>query len=492
MRRGRARTAALALALAAAACARHESAAARRLPPGDGVYLAGGPGADPAETERLLAKGAFGHVFLPAIDLSAADEWKAEERPAPARPVPNLPAVLVAAAGEGFDAALTAPGADALAARIGDALSRVLARRASFGSVEGVALDLPFSEAKAEAFGALAERLRSRLPHELFLLASLRFTPAEKSQADFSKWLSAADGYLVAVFGDTAAADPAAADRLGKPWWALYAPSARGDGADASGAPRRLNEGALAALTDDARVSLTHDLELSESDTASFVFHIGAPIEVGGARFGPGDAISFHQPALSELLYRLGSDLTGKKLVRGRVVRLDGASDAERVLTLEALTDVLQGRPLLPDLRIAVAREGSSLRISAANATTHASIVSRTANWVDVDVPSGHIRDVTLGGFDRYEVFDAEGRAVTPGRATRVRFFETLVGPRERLDDAAIVVAGRIPGDCCRFRQHLLAASGPELTGDWVAPPPEPTPTAAPRGKPRAVARKKR
>ncbi len=491
MRRRRSRAAALALALAASACARQKAGVARRLPPGDGVYLAGGLGADPSEAERLLGKGAFGHVFLPAVDLDAGGEWKAEERPAPARPVSGLPVVLVVAAGEGFDAALTAPGADALAARIGDALSRALAHRSAFGPVEGVALDLPFSESKAVAFGALVTRLRSRVPSELFLLASLRFAPSEKSREDFSRWLSGADGYLVALFGETAAADPAVIDALGKPWWALYAPSARGEGTDASGARRLLNEKALAALTDDARVSLTHDLELSESGTSGFVFHVSAPLEIVGMRFGPGDTISFHQPALSELLYRLGSDLTGKKLVRGRVVRLDGASDADRILTLEALTDVLQGRPLVPDLRVSVAREGSSLRISAANATTHTSLVSRTANWVEVDVPSGHIRDVTLGGFDRYEVFDADGRPVTPGRATRVRFFETLVGPRERLDDAAIVVAGRIPGDCCRFRQHLLAASGQELTGDWIAPPPEPTPTAAPRRKPKAAAKKR-
>ena len=120
MRRRRSRAAALALALAASACARQKAGVARRLPPGDGVYLAGGLGADPSEAERLLGKGAFAHVFLPAVDLAAGGEWKAEERPAPARPVAGLPVVLVVAAGEDFDAALTAPGADALAARIGD------------------------------------------------------------------------------------------------------------------------------------------------------------------------------------------------------------------------------------------------------------------------------------------------------------------------------------------------------------------------------------
>ncbi|HEY7575906.1 MAG TPA: hypothetical protein VIB08_12115, partial [Thermoanaerobaculia bacterium] len=111
----------------------------------------------------------------------------------------------------------------------------------------------------------------------------------------------------------------------------------------------------------------------------------------------------------------------------------------------------------------------------------HASVVSRTANWVEVDLPGGQIRDIVPGGFDRYEVFDAEGRAVTPGRATRVRFFETLVAPREKIEGAAILLRGRPPAGCCRFRQHVLSASGTEVAGDWTSPPPEPTPTAGPR-----------
>ena len=479
----------LVAALTLVSCAREKAAPGRRLPAGDGIDLPGGPGADPSDTERLLARGAFGHVLLPAVDLSESAGWKARERTPPAHPLARLPVVLVVAAGPGFDAALAETGADGLATRIGDALTRVLSHRAAFGAVEGVALDLPFSEPRAEAFGAMVARLRSRLPADLFLLATLRFSPNEKTRADFLGHLAAADGFLAAVFGEKAAADPVAIDALGRPWWALYAPSARGEGTDAAGTRHLLFENALSALTDDARASLSHDLELSEGGTSGFVFHVTAPFEIPGARLAAGDTVSFRQPALSELMYRLGSDLTGKKFVRGRVLKLDGAAESDRILTLEAVADVLQGRPLLPDLRVAVTRDGSSLRISAANAATHASVVSHTANWVEVDVPSGHVRDVTLGGFDRYEVFDADGRPVTPGRATRVRFFETLVGPKEKIEDAAIIVAGRVPADCCRFRQHLLAASGQELTGDWIAPPPEPTPTAA--RKPKAGARRR-
>ena len=169
--------------------------------------------------------------------------------------------------------------------------------------------------------------------------------------------------------------------------------------------------------------------------------------------------------------------------MRGRLIVLDGTSESERVLTLTGLSDILLGRPLLPDLRIAVTTDASGLRIAAENRSSHASVVSRTVNWVDVDVPSGHIRDVQLGGFDRYEVFDAEGRPVTPGRATRVRFHEILVGPQEKIEEAAILLYGRPAAGCCRYRQHTLSASGTEVVGDWSEPPVPPTPTPSPKAK---------
>ena len=97
-----------------------------------------------------------------------------------------------------------------------------------------------------------------------------------------------------------------------------------------------------------------------------------------------------------------------------------------------------------------------------------------------VEVPPGDVRDAQLGGFDRYEVFDAEGRPVTPGRAARIRFFEILVGPREKIEPATIQLRMSPPAGCCRFRQHLLAASGSEVAGDWIAPPPPPTPPPKP------------
>jgi hypothetical protein len=110
------------------------------------------------------------------------------------------------------------------------------------------------------------------------------------------------------------------------------------------------------------------------------------------------------------------------------------------------------------------------------NRSGQASVVSRVANWLEVDFSPARPADVQLGGFDRYEVYDAGERPVSPGRATRVRLFETLVAPMETVTSARIVVRGSLPAGCCRFRLHASAASGPEITTDWSTPPPTPTP----------------
>ena len=52
---------------------------------------------------------------------------------------------------------------------------------------------------------------------------------------------------------------------------------------------------------------------------------------------------------------------------------------------------------------------------SSSNRSHHASVVSRVANWIEVDLAPARPADVQLGGFDRYEVYDAAGRPVTPG-----------------------------------------------------------------------------
>jgi hypothetical protein len=88
-------------------------------------------------------------------------------------------------------------------------------------------------------------------------------------------------------------------------------------------------------------------------------------------------------------------------------------------------------------------------------------------NWIEVDLDRPGVRDIRPGGFDRYEVYAANGRRVSLGRAQRVRFYETLVGPFEKIAPAVIVTLRPPPPRCCRFRLHLLAAAGPEVAADW-------------------------
>ncbi|MGH9369460.1 MAG: hypothetical protein ACRD3M_17535 [Thermoanaerobaculia bacterium] len=477
----------LLLALALAACGRQKSDGQRSLPSGDGVWLSAGLSGGEPEAQEILRRGAFARVFLPAVRLLAeGGVWKTAASPLPPTPVTAVPVVFVVESDGDFEAAFLPGAEETVAAAIGDGLSRALQRRGQFGRVEGVHLDLPFRAEATEAFGALATRLRARLPGDLFLTATLGFVPPKKERKDFVQRLASLDGFVAFVYGIGAGTDPIAADALGKPWWAGYRSGARGEGSGASETPRAgLTERFLEGLTESGEVSLEHDLALRQEGVSGFVFRPSAAVTIDGARFEAGDRIAFAQPSVSELLYRFGADLAGRRLVRGRLVALDGSAESERVFTMAALSDVLLGRPLLPDLRVSLRAEEAGLRLAAENFSTHASVVSRTVNWVEVDLPSGQISDVQPGGFDRYEVFDAEGRPVTPGRATRVRFFETLIAPREQIEDAVILLRGRPAAEGHRFRQHVLAASGTELAGDWMSPPPEPTPTPEPKPKAR-------
>jgi len=475
------------LALVLAAACRHEKTAqGRSLPAGDAVWLSEGLGEDPAATDEVLARGGLARVFLPAVHVRReAGAWKAAGIPLPARPAAAPPVVLVVEA-DADSAAISVGAEDAAAAAIAEGLKGVLAKGGTTGRIEGVHLDLPLEEATAESFGRVATRVRSLLPSPLFLTCSLRFSPTPKKRDEVLKSLAAIDGFVAFVFGVGALTDPMTADSLGKPWWAGYVPGATAVWSDSAGNPRgRLSEKYLRALTDDSRVPLGHDLVLQQEGAEGFLFRPPVSVDVAGVRLSAGDQVAFRQPLVSDLLQRLGSDLVGRKLLRGRLVVLDGRSDSERIFTLAALSDVLLGRPLLPDLRVEFAADATGLRVSAENRSAHSSIVSHTANWVEVDVPSGHIRDVQPGGFDRYEVFDADGRPVTPGRATRVRLYETLVAPQEKIEAATILLWGRPAEGCCRFRQHVLASSGPEVAGDWTAPPAPPTPPPKSRAKPK-------
>lgn len=131
------------------------------------------------------------------------------------------------------------------------------------------------------------------------------------------------------------------------------------------------------------------------------------------------------------------------------------------------MNEILLGHSLSPDLRVSIERGAGSVAVSAQNLSPLPSILSRTMNWIEVDLDRPGVRDIRPGGFDRYEVFTAGGRRMSLGRAQRVRFYETLVGPFEKIAPAVIVTLRPPPDVCCRFRLHLLAAAGPEVAADW-------------------------
>src|SRR5262249_55299472 len=196
------------------------------------------------------------------------------------------------------------------------------------------------------------------------------------------------------------------------------------------------------------------------------------PISMPGFSFQAGDRMVFRQPIQSEVVYHLGTDVTARRFVRGRVVLLPERSESDRIFTLGALADLLTGRAAAVALHVTVEEERGALHLTVQNTTPHASVISSTANWVEVEVPSGGIREVQTGGFNRFEVYGSDRNPVTLGRATIVRFFENLVNPNETIEPARILLRGAAPPECCVFHFHVLSASGQEVTEKTSVPTP--------------------
>jgi hypothetical protein len=451
--------------LGAATCKKKPSAASGRLPASDAVWLADGTDDGGGDTEAAILRGGFGSVFVPVTRLSQeGGRWSAVAVAPPAAPFSRLPVTLVISAGDEAAAALAAPqGATALGDAVWLAAKAALRDAARFGRVRGIHLDVPFAAANAETFGSLLRGLRSKLPPEILLTQTLRASFTTEQQEAMRKAGSASDGWVAFLFGEGGGADAAAADGLERPWLAAYSPAAAGR-AGSGDNERVVPESVLALLTDDPRVELSHDLTLKEESASAFLLTPHAPVSAGGFSFRPGDSVRFRQPSLSDMVYRFGADLAGKRFVRGRVVLLSGRSEPQRIFTAAALSDILLGRPLNTDLRVSIETAKGVVTLAAENPTPHASLVSRTSNWIEIELPDGGISDVKAGGFDRFEVFGPEGGAVTLGRATRLRFFETLVSPWEKIEAARILVRKRPRKDCCVYRIHVLSSAGAEVT----------------------------
>jgi hypothetical protein len=352
--------------------------------------------------------------------------------------------------------------------------------------VIGVHLDFPFSSAGASRYADFVTALRKGLAPGTFVSIALQAAPSSESdRKKLAPLLEATDALVAFAFRDGEHADPAAVDSLRRPWWAAFGTAGHGVRSAADGRPiGNVAEKFLDPLSGNPRVDLENDLSDNDASVSAFHLVVRQPVRLEGLALDPGDRVAFRVPSQTELLFQLGSVLAGKRYALGRVIFFEGASESERLLPIAAFEDVLLGRSLLPELEVTAIPSGrNSVSVEAVNRSSHPSIVSRISNWVEVDLAPARAADVQLGGFDRYEVYDAEGRPVTPGRATRVRLFETLIATREAISTARIVARGALPKACCRHRMHLIAAAGPEVTTEWSSPPPPPTPTPRPKKK---------
>jgi len=467
----------LCAAMAAAPACSRGSRQKKPLEPlrGDAVWLADGVSEEDAGIEERLARFRCAAVFFPARRMEYADgRWTGRDLPAPPRPLRNVPVVLVL----GAPSDPIAPAPEERQSEFGKALAgeiaAAVARSAAFGDVRALHLDFPFSPATARAYqNAVAESRSSR--RGLPVTVSLRFPrPDGKGEEALRSLASGTDGFVAFVFGGSAGADPAFTESLGKPWWAAYATATAAAVKKASGEPGpAVGEDALDALTDDPSTELLHELPWRAETGWDFSLRARQDLEAGGVELSAGDAVLFDRPSLPDLLRRLGSDTAGRRFARGRVVVFEGRSDAARLFPIAALEDVLLRRPLAPDVRAATQPEGGRLlRLEAENASPHASAVSRVENWLEIDLAPARVEDVLPGGFDRYEVYDERGRPVSPGRASRVRLYETFLAPFESLEPARIRVRGRLPSPCCPLRTHVFPAAGRELSTEWGFPTP--------------------
>ena len=464
------RAAALVLALAAGACARPKAPGPAIVPhpAGNGIWFAEGFGnrADEAAAEASLSRAGFSWALLPAARLERrGGRWLVVRRTLPPRPLQAVPVSLIIEGSDEIPAALAQPEAAArrsLENALALAVKTAFADGPRFGPVTGIHLDLPFTAATAAPYADLIRRLREDLPPGAFLSASLKIDPPPLDRNKLAAVASAVDGLVAMVFGEDDRASPSSTDLLGRQWWAGYSPNAEGRWTGARG-EGRLPESFLARISDDPGLEFRHDMDVEERAGLGYLFRARRPLTLVGRSFSTGDQIIFRQPSLPDMIRLFAADRAGWRLARGRVVRLTGRSESDRIFTLAALTEIVLGRSLSPNLRVSIERGAGSVAVAAENLSPLPSILSRMTNWIEVDLERPGVRDVRPGGFERYEVYAANGKRVSLGRAQRVRLFETLIGPFERIAPAVIVTQRPAPPGCCRFRVHLLSAAGPEV-----------------------------
>ncbi len=495
----------LAAALAATACRKGEEPAAADgpggPPRGDAVWFADPAGAVETGMEERLARLSASAVFLPAGNLGLQGGRPAFlPVSAPASPVSGRPVVLVVRCDPAVAAALATEAGrdpDATSAVLADGLRPLVASegKGPFGRVAGVHLDFPFSAVSARKSAAVLAAVKTKVPGVWVSIAAAFAAGTEDARKTLGRLTKEADALVVPVFGFDTRGDAAAADLLGRPWWAAFGTATQGAivPAGGSGQAAGASEKWLDPLMGNPRVDFENDLSVPDASFSAFHLIARTPVRLEGLSLENGDRVTYRVPALTELLFQLGSTMAGKKHALGRLIVFGGAEEADRIFPVGALEDVILGRSLVPALIASVSPAGrGAITIEAVNRSTHASIASRTSNWVEVDLAPAHPGDVALGGFDRYATYDDAGQPVTLGRATRIRLFETLVAPNETISAARIALRGKPPVRCCRWRTQLIAASGSEEKSEWVEPPVPPTPTPAPGKSPRQAPKTKK
>jgi hypothetical protein len=474
---------------AAEACSRRgRGPGAEEALRGNAVWFADGIGEGDSAIEQTLLSFRCAAAFVPARRLTGGlAGWAGSDLPAPATPLRRVPVVLVIEAPADPLAGATEEQQETLGAFLAREVASALARGAEFGPVRGVHLDVPFSPATVEPLAAALREARSLLANELSrkgdsaapsarglsLTLSVRGRPpSEETEKDELRALaSRTDGIVAFVFGGDNAADPAFTDSLGKPWWSAYDSRTTGTIRTSSGERfARAPESMLDRLTEDPRSELRHEVWNADRGV-EFSLQASRPIRLGALALSAGDSVVFSQPSLADLVARLRAGQAGR-FARGRVVVFGETSDAGRVFPVAALADVLSGRPAAPTLRAWVEEGDGSrlLRVGAKNASPHASAVSRVESWIEVDLAPARVGDVEPGGFDRWEAYDGKGLPVSPGRASRLRFYETFVAPFERFEPARVRVRGNLPSPCCAVRVRVAPASGGESQTGWALP----------------------
>jgi len=367
---------------------------ARARPSGNGVWFADGFAGHREEAEALstLSRGGFSWVLLPAARIERrGNRWVVIELAPPPRPVAGQVVSAVITGGSDAAAALASEEKRvrrALEEALLLAVRTVVNDGGRLGAVGGVHLDLPLTARTVSPMVEILRRLRPRLPAGLFVSLTLKFPPPAGGRESFRPLAAApVDGLVAMVFGEDERADPEATDLLGRAWWAGYAPNAEGRWTNRAGELRGiLSEGFLARMSDDPRLDFHHDMEVEEQVGFGYLFRVRRPLLVETTRFERGDEVVFRQPFWTDMIRSLGSDLAGRRFGRGRVFRLSGKADSDRIFTLPALNEILLGRPLAPRLRVSVGRGKGTLTVSVENDSPMPSVLSRVSNWIEVDL----------------------------------------------------------------------------------------------------------